>query len=189
MGDKLTPLVASSKKEEDLKKLADGYDKNIDSKLEAKRTAMVENAEERQNALQANKVSYDRAVLLVDNALSKLAVNKGASAQVEAIGAIQESAKTYSRIGATTRASIPESFPFAYDQKMTLRSDKVGSIDFSLNSAFSHLNHWAVWLSLFLAFFIDIGVPLVVRIIQSNAKESDELPVFFSGSRNSPKVL
>ena len=68
-------------------------------------------------------------------------------------------------------------------------NQEIGSIDFSLNSAFSHLNHFAVWLSLFLAFFIDIGVPLVVRIIQSNGKDGDDVPVMFANKSTGPRVL
>jgi hypothetical protein len=189
LGDNLTPLYAPSKSPDALKTLADRYDLNIDSKLNARRITMVENAEERKQAEQDNKQAYDKAIALVDDALSGFATEKGTAAQLTAIHAIQESTKIYSRIGATTRASIPDSVPFEYDKKMTLKSDKIGSIDFSLNSAFSHLNHFAVWLSLFLAFFIDVGVPLVVRIIQSNGKDGDDLPAAFTNRSTGPRVL
>ena len=189
LGDNLTPLFASSKNPEALEKLADRYEQNIASKLDARRMVLVENAEERKKAEQDNKQAYDKAITLVDEALSSFATDKGTAAQNNAIHAIQESAKIYSRIDATSRASILDSVAFEYDKKMTLKSDKIGSIDFSLNSAFSHLNHFAVWLSLFLAFFIDIGVPLVVRIIQSNGKDGDDVPVMFANKSTGPRVL
>jgi hypothetical protein len=200
LGDSLTPLVAQGQDPDSLEKLADRYDQNIDAKLEARRVSMVDNAEGRKKTQEDNLREYTNAMKLTDNALDIFASDKGRMAQVKVINAIQQSAKAYSRIGANTRSSISDDTVFEYNKRVTLRSDKVGTIDFSLNSALSHLGHFATWLSLFLAFFIDMGVPLTMRLIVKSDRDSghdsddDENPRNRSISRksvsqHSPMVL
>lgn len=172
INDELTPEIAAGNTTEALTRLADRYDKRIDDKLAAKRIALVENAEERQKARLANKGLYDDAIKKVDLALTLLASDKSQLAENDAIAAIEKAAQAYSRIGSVTRSSLPDAIPFAYNTRMTLVSDKAGSIDHSFNTAKLHLDHMAVWLSAFLALFIDIGVPLVIWLTQSKEEPS-----------------
>jgi hypothetical protein len=72
---------------------------------------------------------------------------------------------------------------------MTLKSDKIGNIDFSLNSALNHTTHFAVWLSLFLALFIDLGVPFLVRVVQDSSRNEAIEKYRGAQAKNSPRVL
>jgi hypothetical protein len=133
---------------------------------------MVENAEERQKARSANRNLYDDAIKKVDGALTSLASDKSQLAENDAVAAIEKGVQAYSRIGAQTRSSLPDSIAFNYDKEMTLESDKVGSIDHSFDTAAKNLTRMAVWLSAFLAFFIDMGVPLVIWLTRTNGDVS-----------------
>lgn len=198
LNDTLTPLVAAGRDAAALKKLADRYDENIDSKLNAKRVMMVENAEGRKAAEIENLQAYTHAMKLINNALEVFALDKGSTAQAEVIHAIQQSVKAYSSIGAVTRSNLADGVVFEYDKNITLMSDKVGTIDFSLNSALGHLTHFATWLSLFLAFFIDMGVPLTMRLIvksdrdnsgQNNDSGDSHSNLINNSNKNAPMVL
>lgn len=182
-----TPETATDKTSQSLNRLADRYDAQIDAKLDAKRIGLVENAVERQKAQVLNKAKYGDAIKSVDEALSRIALDKSPTSQADAIRAIQKAVEAYSRIGAQTKSSLPTSVAFEYDTKITLESDKAGSIDHSFNSALKHLNHFAVWLSAFLAFFIDMGVPMVIRMSYSRS-ESIASPSFRS-NKNQPNVI
>lgn len=189
LGDSLTPLVAQNKGKEALVALAEKYDQNIDAKLEAKRITMVSNAKERKEAENENKQVYQAAISGIDESLSRLSVEKNSSSYQQSVFAIQEATKAYSRIGAKTAASLPTGYAFDYDKKMTLKSDKIGNIDFSLNSALNHTTHFAVWLSLFLALFIDLGVPFLVRVVQDSSRNEAIEKYRGAQAKNSPRVL
>lgn len=185
--ESFTPEVAADRTTQSLEKLADRYDAQIDAKLEAKRISLVENAVERQKAQLANKGKYAEAIKSVDESLARIALDKSPNSQADAIRSIQKSVEAYSRIGAQTKSSLPTSVSFDYDTRITLESDKAGSIDHSFNSALKHLGHFAVWLSVFLAFFIDMGVPLVIRM--SYSKSDLPASAHFPKNRDRATVL
>ena len=189
LGDQLTPESASGSTTEGLTRLADRYDQRIDDKVAAKRIALVQNAEERQKARADNARLYADATKTVDAALTTLASDKSLRAEQDAIAAIEKAVQAYSRIGALTRASLPDSVSFDYDRTMTLVSDKVGHIDHSFNTAKENLNHMAVWLSAFLAFFIDMGVPLVIWLTYSRHDKSTSDATRIESRRGAPTTL
>lgn len=189
IGDQLTPERAAGSTTEALTRLADRYDQRIDDKVSAKRIAMVENAEERQKARADNLRLYNDATRAVDGSLTNLASDKSRRSEEDAIAAIEKAVQAYSRIGAVTRASLPDSVSFEYNRSMTLASDKAGSIDHSFNTARENLGHMAVWLSAFLAFFIDMGVPLVIWLTHSKQDRS-VLDIANGGARRgTPRVI
>ena len=189
IGDQLTPERAAAGTTEALTRLADRYDQRINDKVSAKRIAIVENGEARQKARTDNLRLYTEATRVVDGALTLLASDKSPEVEKDAVAAIEKAVQAYSRIGSVTRASLPDSVPFEYDRSMTLVSDKAGSIDHSFNTASQNLGHMAVWLSAFLAFFIDMGVPLVIWITHSQ-RDKTVLDVETGGKRRgAPKIL
>ena len=190
LGETLTPQSAGSNTTESLLNLAKRYEASIKEKVEGKRIGLVENATERLKAQVDNKARYDGAIKLVDASLSALASSKSKAVVADAVQAIQEAVAAYSRIGAQTKASLPQNIAFTYNSKLTLESDKIGSIDFSFNSAGKHLGHFAVWLSAFLAFFIDVGVPLVIWLIHGRGDASVTSAVSEArGRRNKPNII
>ncbi len=189
MGDQLTPESASASTTDALTKLADRYDQRIDDKVAAKRIALVENAEERQKAREENLRLYREATKTVDSALTTLASDKSSRSEQDAVAAIEQAVRSYSRIGAATRGSLPDSVPFDYDRAMTVLSDKAGNIDHSFNTARENLSHMAVWLSAFLALFIDIGVPVAIRLTHSRDELIGEVPVRKPRPGVDPEVL
>jgi hypothetical protein len=129
--DPLTVLAAANSSTTALTDLANRYDKQVDEKLSQIRLSRVENGEQRQSAKVANKALYDGAISKVDSSLTEIASKKTSQTQANAISAIEHAVQAYARIGATTKASLPPSIAngFSYNQKLTLVSDKAGSID------------------------------------------------------------
>jgi hypothetical protein len=183
----LTELAAPNPSRKALEDLANRYDTAVDQLLLSTAQAR-DNAAQKKDTLEKNRRSFEAASTALDQAMAKLASVKSAAAEEAAIAAIEQTVQNYRDIASATAAIVsPKQFP--HDAAFSLESDKVGNIDFSFNSAKTHGRHMAVWLSVFLSLFIDMGVPLVIWLIHSPADRSMTSLMGRSATGGKPELL
>jgi hypothetical protein len=171
LGRKRNLLVATGSGTAVLTNLADRYEQGVIDDLSALRKISGLNAEERTKTFDEIKQPYKNASDKLDSALKDVS-STSPTGLANAVVAIQEAVMVHNLIGSKTKASIKEA-DFIYDENLRLEGDKIGKIAHSFDTASKYKGSFAVWLSAFLALFIDMGVPLVIRLVH---RTTDYIP-------------